>query len=104
MERVYGGHLCYGPPIEEGYYYDMWTDGPGVSPLDFSSLEDVMKKATKEKQAFERLVVKKEDLLEMFKYNKFKVGVLGFVLCYGHGRIWFICVMLCCVVSQRLFN
>lgn len=27
MERHYGGHLCYGPPIEEGYYYDMFCDG-----------------------------------------------------------------------------
>ena len=26
MERVYGGHLCYGPPIEEGFYYDMFSD------------------------------------------------------------------------------
>lgn len=77
MERVYGGHLCYGPPIEEGYYYDMWTDGPGVSALDFPGIEDVMKKVTKEKQPFERLVIKKEDLLEMFKYNKFKVRIIN---------------------------
>lgn len=77
MERVYGGHLCYGPPIEEGYYYDMYTDGPGVSALDFSGLEDVMKKVTKEKQPFERLVVKKADLLEMFKYNQFKVRIIN---------------------------
>ena len=27
MERHYGGHLCYGPPIEEGFYYDMWMEG-----------------------------------------------------------------------------
>jgi threonyl-tRNA synthetase len=26
MEKLYGGHLCYGPPIEGGFYYDMWTD------------------------------------------------------------------------------
>ena len=26
MERVYAGHLCYGPPIEEGFYYDMFSD------------------------------------------------------------------------------
>lgn len=31
MERVYGGHLCYGPPIQEGFYYDMFIDGEGVS-------------------------------------------------------------------------
>ncbi len=26
MERVYGGHLCYGPPIENGFFYDMYSD------------------------------------------------------------------------------
>jgi len=24
MERCYGGCLCYGPPIENGFYYDMF--------------------------------------------------------------------------------
>ena len=23
LELEYGGHLCYGPPVEEGFYYDM---------------------------------------------------------------------------------
>lgn len=27
MERFYGGCLCYGPPIEDGFYYDMFLDG-----------------------------------------------------------------------------
>ncbi|TNN66540.1 Threonine--tRNA ligase, cytoplasmic [Liparis tanakae] len=27
MERVYGGCLCYGPPIESGFYYDMFLEG-----------------------------------------------------------------------------
>lgn len=31
MERMYGGHLCYGPPIENGFYYDMFLEGDGVS-------------------------------------------------------------------------
>lgn len=31
MERIYGGHLCYGPPIDNGFYYDMYLDGDGVS-------------------------------------------------------------------------
>lgn len=26
MERIYGGHLCYGPPIESGFYYDMHAE------------------------------------------------------------------------------
>lgn len=24
MERTYGGLLCYGPPVEDGFYYDMF--------------------------------------------------------------------------------
>lgn len=36
-----------------------------------------MKSIAKEKQTFERLEMKKEDLLEMFKYNPFKVRILN---------------------------
>jgi threonyl-tRNA synthetase len=36
-----------------------------------------MKQIAKEKQPFERLEMKKEDLLEMFKYNPFKVRILN---------------------------
>ena len=44
---------------------------------DFKVLEDVIKKIVKEKQPFERLMMKKKDLLEMFKYNQFKVRILN---------------------------
>ena len=76
MERVYGGCLCYGPPIENGFYYDMFIEENGVSSSDFSYLESLYKNIVKEKQPFERLEMKKEDLLEMFKYNEFKVRIL----------------------------
>ncbi|XP_010723612.2 threonine--tRNA ligase 1, cytoplasmic [Meleagris gallopavo] len=77
MERIYGGCLCYGPPIENGFYYDMFLEDGGVSSNDFSALEALCKKIMKEKQPFERLEVKKETLLEMFKYNKFKCRILN---------------------------
>ena len=77
MERVYAGHLCYGPPIEQGFYYDMFSEDYKVSDNDFKCLDDVVKKIVKEKQNFERLEMKKEDLLEMFKYNEFKVRILN---------------------------
>ncbi|KAK3924891.1 Threonine--tRNA ligase 1, cytoplasmic [Frankliniella fusca] len=76
MERVYGGCLCYGPPIENGYYYDMFLPDKQVSNLDFPVLEGLMKTIVKEKQPFERLEMTKEQLLEMFKYNEFKVRIL----------------------------
>ncbi|CAG5924947.1 unnamed protein product [Menidia menidia] len=77
MERVYGGCLCYGPPIENGFYYDMFLENDGVSSNDFPGLETLCKKIIKEKQPFERLEIKKETLLDMFKYNKFKCRILN---------------------------
>ncbi|XP_027046744.1 threonine--tRNA ligase, cytoplasmic-like [Pocillopora damicornis] len=76
MERHYGGYLCYGPPIEEGYYYDMFLDGRQVSSNDYPSLDSLTKSIVKEKQPFVRLELSKEDLLEMFKYNEFKCRII----------------------------
>ncbi|XP_025077144.1 threonine--tRNA ligase, cytoplasmic-like isoform X1 [Pomacea canaliculata] len=76
MECHYGGHLCYGPPIEGGFYYDMWTE-ESVSSNDYPALESLFKDIVKEKQPFERLEVSKENLLKMFEYNKFKQRILN---------------------------
>ncbi|KND00849.1 threonine-tRNA ligase [Spizellomyces punctatus DAOM BR117] len=70
-ELHYGCHLCLGPPIEQGFYYEMGMDG-AVNAADYPALETLAKKAINEKQPFERLVVEKETLLEMFKHNKYK--------------------------------
>lgn len=77
MEGYYGGCLCYGPPIENGFYYDMYIEDRGVSSTEFPALENRCKNIIKEKQPFERLEVKKEILLDMFKYNKFKCRILN---------------------------
>ncbi|XP_039348877.1 threonine--tRNA ligase 2, cytoplasmic isoform X2 [Mauremys reevesii] len=77
MESYYGGCLCYGPPIENGFYYDMYIEDRGVSSTEFPTLENTCKNIIKEKQPFERLEVSKEILLDMFKYNKFKCRILN---------------------------
>ncbi|KAL4687975.1 hypothetical protein H8957_004728 [Semnopithecus entellus] len=77
MELYYGGHLCYGPPIENGFYYDMFIEDRAVSSTELSALENICEAIIKEKQPFERLEVSKEILLEMFKYNKFKCRILN---------------------------
>nr|XP_022920739.1 threonine--tRNA ligase, cytoplasmic isoform X1 [Onthophagus taurus] len=76
-ERIYGSCLCYGPPIESGYYYDMYMNEKGISASDFPVIEKLMKDIVKEKQPFERLEMKKEDLLKMFDYNPFKLRILN---------------------------
>ncbi|KAF8929666.1 hypothetical protein EDD21DRAFT_147267 [Dissophora ornata] len=76
-EKHYGCHLCVGPPIEDGFYYEMaMKDERLVSQGDYESLETLAKNVVKEKQPFERLEVKKEDLLEMFKHNQYKVKLI----------------------------
>ncbi len=101
MELCYGGNLCYGPPIDNGFYYDMYLENKykrffllnlyfslelnfflflsssGVSSNDFGELEKLMKRGCDEKQVFERLEVSKDDLLRLFGYNKFKVRILN---------------------------
>ncbi|KAJ3103447.1 threonyl-tRNA synthetase [Phlyctochytrium bullatum] len=75
-ELHYGCHLCIGPPIEEGFYYEMATERT-VSQSDYNSLETLASKAIKEKQPFQRLVVSKENLLKMFEHNKYKVHIIN---------------------------
>ncbi|KAH8829106.1 hypothetical protein DL96DRAFT_1596667 [Flagelloscypha sp. PMI_526] len=71
-ERHYGCHLCLGPPTDEGFFYEMGIEDRPVTNADYPALEKLSESAIKEKQKFERLMVSKKDLLEMFGYNKYK--------------------------------
>ncbi|OAD79199.1 hypothetical protein PHYBLDRAFT_106919 [Phycomyces blakesleeanus NRRL 1555(-)] len=75
-ERHYGCHLCIGPPLEDGFYYEMGVKDRAVTQQDYASLEKLVGTITKEKQPFERLVMTKEELLEMFKHNPYKVHII----------------------------
>jgi threonyl-tRNA synthetase len=65
-ERHYGCHLCIGPPTEEGFFYEMAIADRPVIAADYPLLEKISDSAIKEKQKFERLMVPKATLLEMF--------------------------------------
>lgn len=71
-ERHYGCHLCIGPPTDDGFFYEMAIPERVVTMTDYPALEKVSEMAIKDKQRFERLVVSKEKLLEMFDYNMYK--------------------------------
>ncbi|XP_075257442.1 threonine--tRNA ligase 1, cytoplasmic-like [Convolutriloba macropyga] len=77
LELHFGAHLCYGPPIESGFYYDMHSPERTVTPKDYAAIETLMKEIIKAKQPFERLSMKKADLLDMFSYNEFKCRILN---------------------------
>lgn len=56
IERVYGKDkvkLAYGPPLENGFYYDLALDIP-ISSEDFPKIEEEMKKIVGEDRPFTR--------------------------------------------------
>ncbi|KAF7559708.1 hypothetical protein G7046_g4448 [Stylonectria norvegica] len=74
-ERRFGCYLCNGPPTEDppGFYYDMANmEGQAIADEDKKGLEQLSNNIIKAKQPFERLEMTKDELLEMFKYSKYK--------------------------------
>ncbi|QIX00394.1 hypothetical protein AMS68_005911 [Peltaster fructicola] len=77
-ERRFGCSLCIGPPVDDGFFYEMaLPDNGAVTTADYKPLKQIAEKAIKEKQPFERLELSKEDLLEMFSYNKYKQHIIN---------------------------
>lgn len=79
-ERSFEGCcLGYGPPLADGgFFYDMnLANEKTIGPEDYKQIEEISKKAVKEKQKFERLSLPKEVLLEMFKVSG---GILACIL------------------------
>jgi threonyl-tRNA synthetase len=63
-----------GPPVENGFYYDLEMDHH-LSPADFDKIETEMKKVVKENQPFEKIVVARQEALELAKQGR--LGALG---------------------------
>ncbi|XXG97970.1 hypothetical protein Hte_004286 [Hypoxylon texense] len=77
-ERRFGCSLCIGPPIDDGFYYEMaLPGGAAVQQTDLPPLERIVGDIVKERQRFERLEMTKEELLEMFSYNKYKQYIIS---------------------------
>ncbi|KAH7137995.1 hypothetical protein B0J11DRAFT_449784 [Dendryphion nanum] len=76
-ERRFGCNLCIGPPIDDGFYYEMaLPEQAAVESTDYKPLETLVSSIVKEKQVFQRLTLSKEDLLEMFKSNPYKQHII----------------------------
>ncbi|KAL8693169.1 MAG: hypothetical protein Q9218_001951 [Villophora microphyllina] len=73
-ECHYGCLLSHGPPVEQGFFYDMAiAEGQVVKESDWASLESKASKFFKEKQSFDRLHVSIPNLKKMFGYSKYKM-------------------------------
>jgi threonyl-tRNA synthetase len=61
--------LAAGPPVENGFYYDMDL-AHRISPEDFPRIEEEMKKIVKANDSFERMVVSRDEALALAKAGR----------------------------------
>jgi len=67
--------LTIGPVVKDGFYYDIDMDP--ISEDDFAAIESEMKKIVKAKNSFKRTVVSKQEALDIFKDNPFKLELIN---------------------------
>ncbi|KAL5100526.1 hypothetical protein RYX36_004853 [Vicia faba] len=79
LETEYGCKLCIGPCTTrgEGFYYDAFYGELGLNDDHFKQIEAGALKAVAEKQPFERIEVTRDQALEIFSDNKFKVEIIN---------------------------
>src|SRR5205809_5336205 len=87
LRRWPEAQFAAGPPVENGFYYDVELDHR-ISPEDFSKIEEEMKKEIKANHPFEKVVVTREQafddaqrgrlgaLADRTMTSKFKIGNL----------------------------
>ncbi len=57
--------FAYGPPVENGFYYDFDLKEHRITPDDFEKIEAEMRKIAKENQRFERIAISREEARAM---------------------------------------
>ena len=70
-----GAKYSIGPPIEDGFYYDFEVEHP-FTPEDLEKIETEMKRIVKENQRFERAEVGRDEALEIFRDQPYKVEII----------------------------
>ncbi len=65
-----------GPAIEDGFYYDIDLD-ENITLEDLAKIEKEMKKIAKSDKRITRLELSKDEALEMFKDNPYKIDIIN---------------------------
>lgn len=84
----------FGPSIDEGFYYDVDFDQP-ITDQDFAKIEKEMHKISSQALPIVREEVSKEEALEIFKDNPYKIelinGIEGTISLYRQGDFVDLC-------------
>ena len=68
--------LTIGPPIENGFYYDVDLGDEVISEKDFKKIEDKMLEFARQKFEFKMRAVSKADALAMYTGNEYKTELI----------------------------
>jgi len=66
-----------GPVIEEGFYYDIDLGDKVITEEDLVKIEKEMKKISKDNKLIKRIELSKDDALEMFKDDLYKLDLIS---------------------------
>ena len=87
-----------GPVIEEGFYYDIDLGDDVIKEEDLPKIEKEMKKIAKDGKRIVRHEISKEEALEMFKDDEYKVDLISrmdeeenIISCYTQGDFTDLC-------------
>jgi len=70
-----GARYAIGPPVEDGFYYDLELPGP-ISESDLAKIEDRMRELAAEDQPFVREELSREQALERFADQPYKKEII----------------------------
>ena len=78
IKHLYPDALFWvGPVIEEGFYYDIDLNGKVLTEKDLPAIEKEMKKISKDGKRIVRKELSKEEALELFQNDKYKIDLIN---------------------------
>ncbi len=78
IKRLYPESLFWvGPVITDGFYYDMDLGDKVIKEEDLEAIEREMKKIVKEDKLIKRMELSKNEALEMFKDDPYKIDLIS---------------------------
>ncbi|MBP6664264.1 MAG: threonine--tRNA ligase [Chitinophagales bacterium] len=97
LQDLYPGiKFTIGPPIEQGFYYDVDLGGKSISSDDFAKIEKKMLELAKQNNPYVRRNVTKAEALETYKDNPYKTELIegleeGNITFYTQGKFVDLC-------------
>ena len=97
VKRLYPqAKFWVGPVISEGFYYDIDLGDEVIKEEDLAKIEKEMKKIAKDGKRIVRKEISKEEALEMFQNDPYKIDLIsdledGTITCYQQGEFIDLC-------------